>query len=47
MRNHYDCFVSSSPAERDPLKPDRNVNPVAVELSVLPNDNVTQVEPNT
>src|SRR6516225_5179166 len=30
----------------DPLKPDRNVDPVAVEVSVLPNDNVTKVEPD-
>ena len=29
----------------DPLKPNRNVDPVAVEVSVLPNDNITKVEP--
>src|ERR1700730_17663782 len=30
----------------DPLQPDSNVNPVAVEFTVLPNDNVTKVDPD-
>ena len=30
----------------DPLQPDSNVDPVAVEITVLPNDNVTKVEPD-
>src|SRR6267378_6688097 len=30
----------------DPLQPDRNVDPVAVEFTVLPNDNVTKVDPD-
>jgi hypothetical protein len=30
----------------DPLQPDGNVDPVAVEFTVLPNDNVTKVEPD-
>jgi len=30
----------------DPLQPDSNVDPVAVEFTVLPNDNVTKVEPD-
>ena len=30
----------------DPLQPDSNVDPVAVEVTVLPNDNVTKVEPD-
>src|ERR1700730_6841339 len=30
----------------DPLQPDSNGDPVAVEITILPNDNVTKVEPN-
>jgi hypothetical protein len=30
----------------DALQPDSNVDPVAVEVTVLPNDNVTKVEPD-
>jgi hypothetical protein len=30
----------------DPLQPDSNVDPVAVELTVPPNDNITKVEPD-
>src|SRR6476660_5242663 len=30
----------------DPLQPDRNVDPVAVEFTILPNDNVTKVDPD-
>jgi hypothetical protein len=30
----------------DPLQPNRNVDPVAVEFTVLPNDDVTKVEPD-
>jgi hypothetical protein len=30
----------------DPLQADCNVDPVAVEFTVLPNDNVTKVEPD-
>src|SRR4029077_12621163 len=30
----------------DPLQPDSNGDPVAVEIAVLPNDNVTKVEPD-
>jgi hypothetical protein len=30
----------------DPLQPDSNVDPVAVEFTVLPNDNVTKVDPD-
>jgi hypothetical protein len=30
----------------DPFQPDSNVDPVAVEVSVLPDDNVTKVEPD-
>src|SRR6516162_820850 len=30
----------------DPLEPDSDVDPVAVEFTVLPNDNVTKVEPH-
>src|ERR1700746_2033354 len=30
----------------DPLQPNSNVDPVAVEFTVLPNDNVTKVEPD-
>ena len=30
----------------DPLQPDSNVDSVAVEITVLPNDNVTKVEAN-
>jgi len=30
----------------DPLQPDSNVDPVAVEFTVLPDDNVTKVEPD-
>ena len=29
----------------DPLQPDSNVDPVAVEFTVLPNDNVTRLSP--
>jgi len=29
----------------DPLQPDRNGDPVAVEIAVLPNDDVAKVEP--
>src|ERR1700756_2829327 len=31
----------------DPLQPDSDVDPVAVEFTVLPYDNVTKVEPDT
>jgi hypothetical protein len=30
----------------NPLQPDGNGDPVAVEITVLPNDNVTKVEPD-
>jgi hypothetical protein len=30
----------------DPLQPDRNVDPVAVQVTVMPNDNVTKIEPD-
>ena len=30
----------------DPLQPDSNVDPVAVEFTVLPNDNVAKVDPD-
>ena len=30
----------------DALQPDSNVDPVAIEFTVLPNDNVTKVEPD-
>ena len=30
----------------DALQSDRNVDPVAIEVTVLPNDNVTKVEPD-
>jgi hypothetical protein len=30
----------------DPFQPDSNVGPFAVEVTVLPNDNVSNVEPD-
>src|SRR6185312_3258812 len=41
-------FFGNQDAARigDPFQPDSNVDPVAVEIAVLPNDHVTEVEPD-